>query len=319
MHGPLNERSVYRACDFNMATVAPGAHGGCTNNGGISGALKGIQRWDFALEMLVDDVWTLLLPVKAGQTRPDEGFPCKGSFVDELSFHAPATPFYTSPPPSYEDAVHDLPPDYAVLPPLAERKTVVFHPAPATPAKSRDQKSDLWKDDLLNTEIDFQSPLGVREHKKKKAGTNKKPVATNSTQPSGGGDDNAGEEPPPAEGDGGDGGDAGGGDGGDGGGGGGGDGGGDDDWNAWTTSGSKKTKKQKEEEEEQERLAKEEEERKAAEASAANNLSWAEDAGGGGDDSWAGFDNVGKKKKKGKVCLLVPHIYRYSFLYFHFY
>lgn len=272
-----------------MATVAPAVRDGYTIGHGISRTVKEAERWEYVLEKLLGDVWSLLRPVNTDQRRLRGEFPRKNTAVDEMCFHTPAPPLYTSPPPSYEDAVHDLPPDYATSPPLAERKTAIFHPAPAMPAKSRAE----------DPEIDFQSPLGVREHKKKKGGgANKKPVATNATQPAGG-SDHAGDEAPPAEGDGGDGGDAGGGDGGDGGG----DGGGDDDWNSWSTPGAKKTKKQKEEEEEQERLAKEEEERKAAEATAANNLSWADDADGGGDDSWTGFSSAGKKKKKDKVCL----------------
>lgn len=287
-----------------MATAAPTWREGHTDKHGIA-AVAETQRWTDALESLIDDLEPFSLRGKSGASRDGRDSKRERSSVQELSFHTPAPPLYTSPPPSYDDAIGDLPPDYATCPPLAERRTVIFHAAPAMPVeKSRDQPSAFWKDGLLNVGIDFQSPIGVREHKKKKGGTNKKPVATTPAQASGGGSDNAGEETPPADGDGGD---AGGGDGGEGAGGGG-DGGGDDggeDWNDWSTPGSKKkTKKQKEEEEEQERLAKEEEERKAAEAPAGNNLSWADDLDdNGGDDSWAGFEGVGKKKKKGKVWL----------------
>jgi hypothetical protein len=210
----------------------------------------------------------------------------------------PEPPLYDQTPPPYDDVIHDLPPEYSALPPLAERKSSVVRVAPKNRGKSQSQSSSVLKDCMLDIYIDFENPTGFREHKKKKPAPVKKAAPPASPPP----------PPPPAGGDGG-GGDnsSGGGDGagagGDSGGAGDGDGNGEggdggDDWGDWNTSGKKKDKKKKEEEEERERLAKEEEERNAANASAGNNLSWAEDdTGGGGDDSWGGFATVGKKKK----------------------
>lgn len=200
------------------------------------------------------------------------------------------------PPPSYEDALADIPPEYYdTLPAFAERQGAKCDssapPTPANKSRSTRKSHSFLKDALVDFDIDFGQPVGVREHKKKKPAPKKATPAAAPADTGGGGSDNAGD--PPA-GDGGDDGGGGGDAGGDGGGDDGGGGGGGDDWNAWDTAGSKKkTKKQEEEEEEA---------RKAAEASAANNLSWADDADGGGDD-WAGFAEVGGKKKKGKVCL----------------
>jgi hypothetical protein len=252
-------------------------------------ALAEGYRWGDAVNRLVDDVWAALVEgnngvsVRQGTLRKDE-----------LSCPSPALPLYTTPPPSYDDAIADLPPDYSTLPPLATQKSVFD--APVTPAaKSRDQSSALLKDRSLDVYIDFENPVGVREHKKKKGGAAPKKVsAPPPPADNGGSSDNPGDDQ--AAGDGG--GDAGGGDGG-GDGDGDGDGGENDGWNDWTTSGSKKKNKKKEEEEE--------EERKAAEAAAGNKLSWADDMDEGADDSWAGFATVGKKKK-GKVSFEICNI-----------
>lgn len=136
-----------------------------------------------------------------------------------------------------------------------------------------------------DSDVDFGSAHGVREHKggKKKGAKKAVPLSLAPTNNSGG-DENG--DAPPAEG-GGDGG-SGAGDAG---------GGGDDDWgNGWDSG--KKSKKQEEEEAEKAAKEKEEEEKKAAEASAANNLSWADDADVD-DDGW--FNPGGAKKKKPKV------------------
>lgn len=252
------------------------------------GLANGGLHWEDAVNKLVDDVWDVLVLQKSGDRLPDYDVLRK---ANDWRFHVPAPPLYTNPPPSYDDAIRDLPPDYSTLPLLAERKTDVTTTAPQTPAaKSRNQSSSLLKDRSQDVYIDFENPVGVREHKKKKAAVKKDPTPPPPAN-SGGGSDNAGDDHADGDGAGGDA--RGGGGGGDGDG----DGGaGDDDWNAWTVSGSKKKSKKKEEEEE--------EERKAAEASAANNLSWADDVEDGGDDSWAGFATVGKKKK-GKVRLLI--------------
>lgn len=266
------------------------------------------QRREDAVNQYIQDIRDILVtgfePDSLSQHGhgQGDGYAPYAKLWNELEFRSPGIlPSYTPPthlpppPPSYEDALADIPPEYYdTLPAIAERPSAKCDSsAPATPAtKSRSEKSHLvWKDALVDFDVDFGQPVGVREHKKKKPAA-KKATPISAPADTGGGSDNAGGDAPSGDGggDGGGGGDAGG----DGGGDDGGGGGGDDDWNAWGTAGSKKkTKKQEEEEEEA---------RKAAEASAANNLSWADDADGGGDD-WAGFAEVGGKKKKGKVCL----------------
>lgn len=192
-------------------------------------------------------------------------------------------------PPPYDEAISDLPPDYSVASPLAQRRTWAYETGVEEIRGSKTRSS--------HQVIDFESPFGIREHKgKKKKGAAAKPAApppTNDPPP-----------PPPEENS--DRPDDGGGDAGGSGDGNGDDGnnGDDDGWgDPWGTATSSKMKKQQKKEEE-ERLAKEEEERKAQEeADAAKNtgLSWADDADGDNDDSWAGV-GAGKKKKKGKVC-----------------
>lgn len=250
------------------------------------------SHWEDAVNRLIDDILAALVDGNFGVSAREES-----QRKDGLGLRSPALPLYTTPPPSYDDAIADLPPDYSTSPPLATRKSDVTT-APVTPAtKSRDQASSLLKDRSLDIYIDFESPVGVREHKKKKGGAAPKKVSPPPPPADNGdGSDKPADDQPAGDG----GGDAGGGDGGggdgDGDGDGGGDGGGDDGWNDWTTTGAKKKNKKKEEEEE--------EKRKAAEASASNNLSWADDANEAGDDSWAGFATVGKKK--GKVSFKIP-------------
>lgn len=242
-------------------------------------------RWEELVEKLVDDVWAVLV-----QGRSGKSVQCKDKRADEKGLLAPALPCYTEPPPSFDDAVSDPPPEYPALLPLAERKTALSPAAPPAPAtKSRGRSRSLYKDTFLDIDIDFEIPVGVREHKKKKpsgGGAAKKPAAPPPPPDNGGGSNDAGDSQ--SNGDGKSGGDASGGDGGgDDGKGGGGDDGGGDDWNAWgTVAGSKKKKKEEAEEEE----------KKAAEAATKNTLSWADDVEEGGDD-WAGFTVAGKKKK----------------------
>lgn len=269
-----------------MEVIAPVLEIDCAGKYGWDTADTELS-WEDAVNKLVDDVWEALV------LRKDGGHPPKYDMLrknDDCDVRTPVPPIYTNPPPSYDDALRDLPPDYAALPPLAERKAAVVPAAPRTPAtKSDDRSSSLLKDRTRDVDIDFESPVGVREHKKKKTAA-KKPAAPPPPTDTGGGSDNAGDDQANGDGAGGDAG------GGEGGGDGDGDGeGGDDDWNAWTVSGSKKKSKKKEEEEE--------EEKKKAEASAGNTLSWADEVEDGGDDSWAGFATVGKKKK-GKVRVL---------------
>lgn len=190
-----------------------------------------------------------------------------------------------SPPPSYDDSVADLPPDYTDTNALAFVQTPEYTPFPSLNASicsdvpnclrlSRDTSpsSSLFLDEKsVYVEIDFGfDESGIKSHaKKNKKAAAKKPAASNAIDDSSnkpeeapaGGDGGGGD--PPADGG------AGGGDGGDGG------SGGDDAGK----KGKKKSKKDKEEEErlkkeeeerlkkeEEDRLAKEEEERLAKEA-----------------------------------------------------
>lgn len=307
---------------FDMEAIE-GSYRVCAGKTSIAEDVAYYTRNTDMEEKLLDEVWTTLSTKLAGFCRSDNWVHQKRHLVTGLSSHfatrLPEPPSYDQPPPSYDDVIHDLPPEYSALPPLAQRKSTTISLTPQTHQKSHKPSSSFLKDRMLDVRIDFENPTGVREHKKKKPAGGKKAAPPPSPSPP--------PPPPPAGGaDGGDGnsnGDAGAG--GDSGGAGGGDGGdGGDDWNAWNVSGKKDKKKKLEEEEEErkakeeeerkakeeeerqakeeeERQAKEEEERKAVEASAAKDLSWAEDdGGGGGDDSWAAFTNVGKKKK-GKV------------------
>lgn len=255
-------------------------------------------RWEELVEKLVDDVWAVLV-----QGRSCKSVQYQDKRAEKMGLLSPALPCYTRPPPYYDDAVSDPPPEYPALPPLAERRTALSPSAPLTPAmKLRGRSRSLYKDTFLDINIDFENPVGVREHKKKKpagGGAAKKPAAPPPPPDNGGGSNDAGDSQ--SNGDGKSGGDAGGGDGGgDDGKGGGGDDGGGDDWNAWgTVTGSKKKKKEEAEEEEKKSA-----EAAAAAAAAKNTLSWADDAEEGGDD-WAGF-NVAGKKKKAKVSTCAP-------------
>lgn len=244
----------------------------------------------------------------------------KASLALEIELRTPTPQPYDQPPPSYDDAIKDLPPDYSTLSPLAERKDLCGDGTPSIETKDLNSRS---KSPL----IDFRHPFGIREHKgpgkKKKA----KQAAQQSTPPP---NDDGDKSPPPDENqNGGDGGsNAGGsgdGNGDNGGDGGGGDGGDDDGWgDAWNTNSKKKDKKKKKEEEErlakeeEERKAKEEEEKKAAEEAAANahsdDLSWANDGSGNGDDSWADFALAGNKKNKKKDQVRFPLGFRVSSL-----
>jgi hypothetical protein len=248
---------------------------------------------------------------------------------------------FGSPPPSYDDSIADLPPDYTSTDALAYARSPDYTLFPSLDASicsnvpnclrlscDTSPSSSLFLDEKsMYMDIDFGfSEEGVRSHAKKKnnKAAVKKPAMSNALDdgdkkpdeaPAGG--DGGGD--PPADGG------AGSGDGGD---------GGDD------KKGKKKSKKEAEEEErkkkeeeerlakeEEERLAKEEEERLAKEAEeeaerkkkeeeaeaaaaadaaakAANSLSWAEPTTG--TDDWGNFAataTTGKKKKgkKGKV------------------
>jgi hypothetical protein len=238
---------------------------------------------------------------------------------------------FGSPPPSYDDSVADLPPDYTSTDALAFAKTPEYTPYSSLNASicsnvpdclrlSRDTSpgSSLFLDEKsLYPDIDFGfSEEGVRSHAKKKKGAaaaaapKKAPADEGKKDDAAGSGDGGGD--PPADGG------AGGGDGGS---------GGDD------KKGKKKSKKEQEEEErlkkeEEERIAKEEEDARlakeaeeeadrkkkeeeeaaaaaaAAAASASADLTWADPAAN--NDDWGSFaatTTAGKKKKgkKGKV------------------
>jgi len=231
------------------------------------------------------------------------------------------------PPPSYDDTIADLPPDYTATDALAAVQSPEYTPWSSLNASlcsnvpnclrlscNTSPTSSLYFDEKsLYADIDFGfSEDGVKSHAKKKKGA----AATKKT-PGWGDDEDKKEEG--AAGDAG--GDNGGGDppadGGAGGAGDGGDGGdekkGDDDWGSWDTGKKKKGKKGKKDEEEEERKRKEEEEeaerkKKDDEAAAAAttspgaDLSWADQAEDAKpDDDWGAFATVGKtSKKKGK-------------------
>ncbi|ORX95410.1 hypothetical protein BCR34DRAFT_196052 [Clohesyomyces aquaticus] len=192
-----------------------------------------------------------------------------------------------APPPSYDDTLADLPPDYTTTDALASAQTPEYTPfSSLNPSLcsnvpnclrlscATSPTSSFYLDEKsLYADIDFGfCEDGVKSHaKKKKGAAAKKPVEEKKEEePAGGsGDAGAGDsggsgDPPP---DGGAGGSGGGddGNGGDGNGGGGGDGDGWGDNAGWgaTTKKKKKKGKKAEEEEEAERKKKEEEEEDA--------------------------------------------------------
>lgn len=219
------------------------------------------------------------------------------------------------PPPSYVDAIKDLPPDYA---PAALNNDIDTSPVFAHSCRkyaTKDPLAPIGPSPIYP--IDFSGAAGLRECKGGKKKKNNRAQASNNWP----GSENEGEKKDEggsggaADGNG-SGGGAAGGDGGAGGGDGGGGGGDDgDDWgNDWATSGSKsKKKKKKQEEEEEQKRKEEEEEEKAAPAAATttnNPLSWADEVEeANGDDAWGTFETVGaKKKKKGKVRKMLHYL-----------
>lgn len=215
---------------------------------------------------------------------------------------------YDHPPPSYTEAITDLPPEYSALPPRAETKDLSQDGAALAKSAqvARRKGTEIIQKPIPDVSIDFENPSGVRERAR---GKKKKQAAKKAAQNNNGGEsDDEGEKKGGEDGQ--DAGDAGkGGDGAEGGnnnGGGDGGGGGDDEWAGWGDVGNnkkkKKKKKQQEEEErrkkeeEEERQRKEVEERKAKEEEGKRQ---AEEVSGEADpdDAWAGFTPVGKKKK----------------------
>jgi hypothetical protein len=224
------------------------------------------------------------------------------ALADDLLSHSNDALGYGSLPPTYDDAINDLPPEYSTLPEQAEANPSSPESAPPPPCRKsyQDQKKSP-----VSSLIDFDGTSTFRQHGKKQ----KAKLAAKSTPaggaPTGNGGGGKKDDEPAGGGDkaGGNGAGSGGGD--DNGGGGGGDGN-EEPWDDFTTSTSKK-KKSKKKEEEEERKKKEEE--AAAANSGGNNLSWADDLeGGNGDDTWAGFTSVSKndKKKKDLVSVVFP-------------
>lgn len=215
---------------------------------------------------------------------------------------------YDHPPPSYTEAITDLPPEYSALPPRAETKDLSQDGAALAKSAqvARRKGTEIIQKPIPDVSIDFENPSGVRERAR---GKKKKQAAKKAAQNNNGGEsDDEGEKKGGEDGQ--DAGDAGkGGDGAEGGnnnGGGDGGGGGDDEWAGWgDVGGNKKKKKKKKQQEEEERRKKEEEEerqRKEVEerkAKEEEGKRQAEEVSGEADpdDAWAGFTPVGKKKK----------------------
>jgi hypothetical protein len=88
-----------------------------------------------------------------GSTRPLT-FLLKGYLAFESGLETWDPPDYGQPPPSYQDAVNDLPPDYDTLSPLARQKDLIDESAP-------DRTSGDFED-YSSRPIDFDDPTGIR-------------------------------------------------------------------------------------------------------------------------------------------------------------
>lgn len=217
------------------------------------------------------------------------------ALADDLLSHNSDALGYGNPPPTYEDAINDLPPEYSTLPASAEAKS--FSPESAPPRPCRRSYQDQKKS-AVSSLIDFDGSSTFRQHGKKQKAKLAAKNTTSGGAPAGNGGGGKKDDAPSGGGDkaGGNGAGSGGGD--DNGGG----GGGEEPWDDWTTSSNKKKSKKEEEEEK-----KKKEEEAAAANSGGNNLSWADDVDG--DDTWAGFTSVSKndkKKKKDLVSIAFP-------------
>lgn len=82
----------------------------------------------------------------------------KGELAFEPGLETWDPPDYGQPPPSYQDAVNDLPPDYDTLTPLARQKDLVDESAP-------DRISGNFEVSRSSRLIDFDHPTGIREYK----------------------------------------------------------------------------------------------------------------------------------------------------------
>lgn len=270
------------------------------------------------------------MEVYSTRNRNSTGAPSRIDDLKAILEAAFSTP-EASPLPSYDDAILDLPPDYACDEYARAHVDTQAGPAPAR-HRSTKKPSSLFQDPLMNIPVDFKDTSRFREAKKKKPTKKPAPVADPWADTTPEKDSGAGQEEKDASGGGADGGDGGGdngGGGGDdagggGGGGGGGDdpggnddkGGGDEEADQGSSKKKKKKKKKQEEEEEKKRLEEEEEKKRLeeeeekkrleeeakAKENAGGDLSWADDTNA--DTSWGdhGIATTSKKKKKkGKV------------------
>lgn len=220
--------------------------------------------------------------------------PGDGQILELFKPYGTATPI-EGPPPSYDETIQDLPPDYTctnALITLCLSHDVKDLLQPHFYAREKNEGPTRSSE----SKIDLTKIEGVRSHANKKA----KQAAKQAKQAKWG--DDGEEENKDGAADGGEGGGDGGGDGGAGAGGdggdppGGGDGGGDDDdWGGF--GGKKKDKKKKKKNAWEEFEAEDEEKKKAEEEEAAANAGATADPPA---DDWDAFAPVGGKKKKGK-------------------
>lgn len=204
------------------------------------------------------------------------------------------------PPPSYNQAASDAPPDYSNTEDYARVHVEGQHILLITP-RYQQLRERLWSYLVSMAEVgmDFGDIPNIRTHggaKKKAKQAQKQGEKDKWAEP----DDEGTKEGEDGQDNG-----AGGGGGSNNGDGGAGDNGGGDDWNF---SGGKKKKGKKgrateEEEEEKKKEEEEEEKRKEEAANAAGRLSWADGADTNTNEDWTGVgaQKKGKKGKKGKV------------------
>ena len=232
--------------------------------------------------------------------------------MDFLEATEQTPPSDCSPPPSYDDAVTDVPPDYASSESLAHRKPLCDSALPPVYLRRTPQPYEprALSGLMSSSIIDFDDTSNFQSHggaKKKKQAAK----AANQAKWAGSGDEGNKEG---ENGEGNDGGEGGGGS--NNGNGGAGDDGGDD-WDLGGGGGKKNKKgrkgkntvddedekKKKEEEERKKKEEEEEEEEAAAAANGGGSLSWADGGDANPDDEWSGFTTAkkGKKNKKGKV------------------
>ena len=129
--------------------------------------------WETQAGQVLDDVWATF--EKRGIFHSLDRSAQKTDLVGGLSSCLPTR---SEPPsydllPFYDDVVHDLPPEYSALPPLAQQKPIAYT-VPTVREKSQSRAPSLFRDSMLDIKIDFENFTGIREHKKKKAAAPKK-------------------------------------------------------------------------------------------------------------------------------------------------